>query len=234
MALPRPDIPKYEITLPVSGAKIKYRPFVVAEEKILLLSLQEDNPEHIVTAIEQIIEQCTFGEVNMDKYSQLDIEYLFLNIRNKSLGEGVEVVATCVECEKKSNLTLDLSHVKIKKSDKEVKPEIKLSDTMWVVLKYPSVKETYKLTSSESDDVIINVLAASIDMIIDGDKTYSASEYKNSELIEWIGGLTKQQLEAINEFFEAAPKLVYENEFTCMHCGAKNTIKMEGLQNFFD
>lgn len=233
MALPKAEIPKYELTLPASKKKIQFRPFVVKEEKILLLALQDGNPEQIITAMAQIIENCTFGACKLDDLSQIDVEFLFLHIRNRSMGEGVEVTAKCTSCEKDTSLLLDLSAVKVEEG-KKVAPEIQLSNNMWVVMKYPSIRTTYQMAIENSNDSIFKVLAASIDQIIDGEQTYSTSDSPLSEVLEFIDGLTQQQLDKMQAFFEGAPKVVYENDYKCSHCGAENHIKLEGLQNFFD
>ena len=231
--LPKLDLPKYSFKLPSTGESIFFRPFVVKEEKILLLALQENDPEHIINAIAQIIEACSFGKVTIDSHPQIDIEYLFLNIRNKSLGEGVDVSASCSECEKKSILTLDLTEVKVKTPEVQISPEIQISDKMWLIIKHPSLRETYKLSADDSTDSILKVVVSSIDSVIDGDQTYSMRDYSEEEAMEFIQGLTKQQFQKISAYFENQPKLVYTNKYKCTQCGHENTIVLEGLQNFF-
>jgi hypothetical protein len=233
MALPRVDIPIYTLTLPSSKKEIKYRPFVVKEEKILLLALEEQDPIRILDAIEQIINNCTFGKLKIDDMAQIDIEYLFVSIRNKSMGEGVEVEAECKSCHNKNNLTLDLSHIKVDMG-KAVKPEIQISEDMWVIVKYPSIRETYKMALDSSNDTIMRVLASSITTIIKGQESYNTKDSTLEEVISFLEDLTQTQLDTINAFFEAAPRLIYENSFDCVHCKAPNIIKLEGLQNFFD
>ncbi len=232
MALPRNDLPFYNLTLPVSKKVIKFRPFVVKEEKIMLIALQENDPAHVVVALNQIIENCTNNTVNVDSFPQIDIEYLFLNIRNKSLGEGVEVSAKCSHCEKKTPLVLDLSKVTINEGQK-IDPTIKISDDSWIVVKYPSIRETYKLTTDNTDQTTMNILANSIVSIIQGEQTYTAEDSTFAERLDFVESLTQKQLKLIGVFFNNAPKMVYEDKFKCIACGTDNTILLEGLQNFF-
>lgn len=232
-SLPRIDLPQHELMLPISKKKVKYRPFVVKEEKIMLIAIEENNPEQVIEAINQIIINCTSEKCSIDNLPQLDVEYLFLNIRNKSLGNGVEVNAVCTSCDKNNQLNLDLSKATIKEGAK-LEPEVKLNDDTWVVLKYPSVRETYKLTVDDSDDNIMSVLASSITTIIKGDQTYSTQDTPLPDVIDFVENLTQEQLAKINGYFENAPSIVFNDTFICKHCKVENDIKLEGLQNFFD
>lgn len=232
--LPKLDLPQYELTLPIANKKVKYRPFVVKEEKNLLIAMQDDNPEVALGMIQAVVDACTFGKINdFDKYSQLDMEYLFINIRNKSLGEGVNVNATCTSCEKKNPLLIDLSEVKVVKTTEKVNPEVEISDKVWITFHYPSLKNTYKLEQSSSDDDILKVVASCMETVTQGDQSFSAQDEPQVKIIEWLQNLTKSQFKKINEYFASAPKLVYEKDFTCVHCKAPNHIKMEGLDAFF-
>jgi len=235
MALPIIDVPVFDLTLPVSNKKIRYRPFVVKEEKNLLIAMQDDtDAELALNMIEAVVKACTFDAIDsFDSYSQVDMEYLFVQIRNKSMGEGVEVNAKCVQCEKQSVVNLDLSKVKVEMSEHKISPEVQLGDNLWLILHYPSLRATYKLVDTSDDDEILSVIADSIDNIIFGEKSFDPAASTKAELIQWLQSLTRAQFVHLIDFFKTAPKLVYESTFMCPMCRHQNSIRLEGLNDFF-
>lgn len=236
MNLPKLDLPQYELVLPVANKKLKYRPFVVKEEKNLLIAMQDSDPDVALRMVQSVVEACTFGEIkSFDDWAQLDMEYLFIHIRNKSMGEGVEITATCVNdaCKKKTSMTIDLAGIKIVKQTDEVNPVVQLAHDLWVTMHYPSLTNTYKLNGKSTDDEILSVVATCLDGIVKGEQSYETRDTPLKDKMDWLQGLTKPQFQKINDYFESAPKMVYENEFVCKHCGTKNLIHMEGLDTFF-
>ena len=232
--LPKNDLPMYELTLPIANKKIKYRPFVVKEEKNLLIAMQDSNPDTAIGMIQNVVAACTFDKVNdFDKFSQIDMEYLFINIRNKSMGEGVEITATCTKCDKKTAMTIDLSEVKVVKTTEKINPDVKISEDTWIRFHYPSLKTTYALSDSSTDDDILKVVASCMDNVVKGKEAFDTKDSTIEEIVAWLGELTKPQFAKINEYFDNAPKLIYENDYDCIHCGEKNHIHMEGLETFF-
>jgi hypothetical protein len=232
--LPSLQLPTYEMTLPSSGKRVKFRPFVVKEEKILLLAIQEGNSERVVQAIKQIITDCTLGSVNYDDLALVDVEMLFVQIRNKSMGEGVEVKSTCVHCKHENAMVLNLEGVKCSHVGEKLISEVRLGEKEWVIMTLPTVANTYKLTKDDSEEAVFETVASCIKSLVIGEKSVPFSEFPLAQRIEWVMNLTQKQLEAINAYFASIPKIVFDQDFVCVKCKGNNHIHLEGLQNFFD
>ena len=233
-ALPKMDVPKYEAVLPGLNQKIQYRPFIVKEEKALLIAMQENDTEHMVFTIKNLIDACTFGKLKVDDLSQIDVEYLFLMIRNKSLGEGADVVSECTSCGESNTMTLDLSKVKVEYPTVKIDPMVQLADNMWVNLSFPTMASNYELKGDNEYKDVMSVLAKCVVSIIHGDTLYDCKEKTVAELVDWLENLTKAQFKKIDDFFGSMPKLVFIDSYVCGKCSAKNDIKIEGIENFLD
>lgn len=221
-------LPKYTKTLPISKVKVEFRPFTVKEEKLLLLSQEEGNgTEAIVDSISQIITNCTFGKQSIDTLNKIDAEYLFVQLRNKSMGEGVDIHAICKECKEKTPMTMNLDKVKVVNIPKKIEP-IKLLENVWVTMKYPTIRESMSLAEEDGSRAI----AMALDTIIDGENEKKASDYTMDERIEFVESLTNIQLSELKTFFDNFPALVLDIEYTCK-CSHVNNIHIEGIENFF-
>jgi hypothetical protein len=225
------SLPTYELLLPVSGKKIKYRPFTVREEKAILIGMQEKDEEQQYVTLMSVINECVFESVNVEELPAADTELLFISIRNKSLGEGMDIVATCEKCSSKSNVAIDLSKVLVKKSD--IKGEIEIAPGKWVVLSYPSIKDSVQASKVKSDDSIIRVIASCMKKVIANEDVIDCEQESIEDRIDFIEDLTHEQFEKIALFFKNEPKVTYEGEYACPSCSTKNKIIIEGLENFF-
>jgi hypothetical protein len=228
--IPRPEQPKYKLTLPASKEVIEYRAFTVGEEKVLLLAMEEKNPERLVDALDQIFGLCTFGVCKLKEMTQVDAEFLFINIRNKSLGEGIEVTHKCHSCENKIETTLNLDDIKILDAER-MDPNIKVSDTDIITLKYPTLDKTINLVDEE--DPLLAV-AKCIDMLMIGEKIYTKEETSLKDFVDYLNGLTQKQIDQLEKFFNTMPRIVFDMNYTCAKCGAQNNIHLEGLNDFFE
>jgi hypothetical protein len=227
MAIIDLKLPKYTVTLPISKVKVEYKPFTVKEEKILLLAQEEQNTDAIISSIGQIITNCTFGKHSIDSLNKIDAEYLFVQLRNKSMGEGVEIRAICKECKHKTPMTMNLDTVEVVNINHNSKP-IQLLDDVWVTLKYPSIRESMMLPEEDGTMAI----AMSLDTIIEGESVKSFSDYTLDERIDFVESLTKLHMLELNKFFENFPVLILDIDYTCK-CGHENKIHIEGIENFF-
>jgi hypothetical protein len=230
--LPQVALPKYECVLPCSKVKLNYRPFMVKEEKLILLAMQENDNKKISSAIKAVLESCTFG-VKFDNIPQIDIEYLFLQIRNKSMGEGVDVVSTCVHCDKVNNMMLDLSKVEVVFPSKQIPDVIQVSENLWVKMRLPNIDEAYKLNDITPEQVT-EIMASCIVSIIEGEKVIDAKNHKQTDLVNWIESLSEINFNKIIEFMSNVPIMKFEQEYFCVHCREKNLILLEGMESFFD
>ena len=240
MALPKLDVPTYEIELPISKKTIKYRPFLVKEQRNLLMALESSESKTIQQNVKDILYNCTLTEgVDLDKLPIIDIEYFFINLRAKSVGEMVDSKYRCnnevdgKECGNIMEANINLLDIK-PVSEKEVSPDIKISDTISIKMKYPEfgiVKDS--LDSNDISEVTFNMIAQSIEHIYDGEQFYYASEAQPGEMVQFIESMSQNQFEKIEDFFNNLPKLKNTAEMTCGKCGFKHKIETEGLESFF-
>jgi hypothetical protein len=240
MALPKIDVPTYEIELPVSKKKIKYRPFLVKEQRNLLMAMESSDSSSVHSAIRDILYNCTLTEgIDIESLPIIDVEYYFINLRAKSVGEIVESKYRCnnmvgeKECNNLMEHNLDLTSVKVETND-DIQPEIQLTDKLLVKMKYPEfglVKDSVKLESET--EITFNMLAQSIEYIYDGEQFYYGHETPVEELVQFIEGMSQEQFEKIEKFFNSLPKLRTQIKMKCSKCGFDHTINVEGLESFF-
>lgn len=232
MNLPMPTTPVYDLTLPVSKQKIKYRPFLVKEEKVLLIANETDSIEQANAAIRNVVDNCTFNKLNLDKTPLADIEYLFIMIRSKSVGEEVAGEITCQGCSAKIDYTINLEKMKVIQP-KKVDLNIRTSEDTVITMKYPSMSITKNLEGKEGMDIVLEVTASCVDMITIGETIYEADNLESVDIVSFLENLSKKQLELISEFMDSIPSVVYEDDHKCPKCGHDNHIKMEGVGSFF-
>lgn len=240
MALPKIDTPIYEITLPLSQKHIRYRPFLVKEQKNLLMAIEADDKETIERNIKQILHNCTLTpDIEIEKLPVVDIEYYFLNLRAKSVGEVVENTYICNNevngnvCGNKMEVQINLMDIEVERPD-EISNIIQLTNTISIKLNYPEFSTVEKLSQEENSvAAAFRVITESIDYIFDGNQYYYAAETPRSELTEFIESLNQDQFSKIEKFFENLPKIRKYVEIKCSKCGYDHSISVEGLENFF-
>ena len=239
MPLPKINTPTYELTLPSTGKKIKYRPFLVREEKILIMALETEDTEQITNAVVDIISGCILTKgVDVTKLATFDIEYLFLNVRSKSVGETVEVNLTCPDDDKTSvEMEINIDAIKVQKT-RGHKNTIKLDDQYSMKLKYPSfdqfIESNFDTGSDNSDvDRSLNMITNCIEMIYDEEESWDASDSTKKELEDFIEGLNSKQFKTIEKFFETMPKLSHKVKVTNPTTGVESEVVLEGLASFF-
>jgi hypothetical protein len=240
MALPKLDVPTYEIELPVSKKKIKYRPFLVKEQRNLLMAIESSESTTIQQNIKDILYNCTLTEgIDVDKLPIIDVEYYFINLRAKSVGEVVESRYRCNnqvednECGNIMEKDVDLTQIKVQMNE-DISAEIQLTANISIKLKYPEfgiVKDSLKYDNI--NDVTFNMIAQSIEYIYDGQQFYYANESTIEELIEFVEGLNQEQFNKVEKFFNSLPKLKESLDITCSKCGFQHKIEVEGLESFF-
>ena len=239
MPLPKISAPTYELELPSTGKKIRYRPFLVREEKILIMALESEDMKQITSAIVQILNDCILTRgVKIKELSTFDIEYLFLNIRAKSVGESVEVNVTCPDDGETSvQMEIDIDTIKVQK-DKKHKNIIKLDDTLSMKLKYPSLDQFVENNfeyNDETNDVnkSMTMIASCIEMVYDSEESWNASDCTKKELEEFIEQLNSKQFKEIEEFFTTMPKLSHTIKVKNPNTGVESEVILEGLASFF-
>ena len=236
MALPQVALPTYELTVPSNGKKLKFRPFVVKEEKLLLLALESKDEKNIEDSVKQLLKGCIQSRVKIDDLPIFDLEFIFLQIRAVSVGEIIEMNVTCKDDnETKVKYNLNLAEVKVNFPEGHSK-KIELSKKMGIVMKYPSMKEFIKTSiigSALDADNVIEVIAGCIDQIYDGEEVYDSSTTTKKEFVEFVEGLTNAQFEELQKFFETAPSLSHTFSVTNPNTGKESEFIIEGLASFF-
>ena len=240
MALPKIDTPIFYIKLPLSKKEIKFRPFLVKEQKNLLMALEADDKETIERNIRQILHNCTLTEnINIDKLPVVDVEYYFINLRAKSVGEIVENSYICnneVEgerCGNKMKVEIDLNEIQVGEVNDD-DSNIQLTNKISIKLKYPEFSIIEKLTESENSvETAFKIIVDSIEHIFDGDQYYYANESTPQELMDFLESLNQDQFVKLEKFFDTIPKIKKDVEIKCNKCGFDHSITVEGLENFF-
>ena len=233
MALPILNTQTFELNIPSTDEKIKYRPFLVKEEKILLQA-QEGTGDEVTDSILQIVDNCTFGKINVEQLPSFDIEYIFLKIRSKSVGEKVKLNLSFPGDEKtKVQTEVDLSKIIVEMDDDHTN-QVSLTDNVSVIMRYPTVKtfQGMDLTKFTADDTI-SLTANCIHQIVDGVETYEAKDLSKKEINDFLENLTQAQFTAIQKFFASMPKLTHDVKLTHPKTKKKGTVKLQGLRSFF-
>ena len=237
MPLPKLSTPTYELDVPSTGKKIKYRPFLVKEEKILLLAMETEDEKQMASAVKTILSNCIqTSRFKVDSLSLFDIEYIFLNIRGKSVGETVDLNITCPDDnETVVGVEIDLDDIKVQKSD-DHSNIIKLNDDVSIVMKYPSmdlfIKNNMKETTSEVDDVF-EIASMCIDQVVEGEEVYESANFTKKEVLEFLDSLDTKQFMELQKFFETMPKLSHTVSIKNPNTGVKSDVVIEGLASFF-
>ena len=238
MPLPTINTPTYELTLPSNGKRVKYRPFLVREEKILIMALESEDQKQITNSVIEILNSCILTKtVKIETLATFDIEYLFLNIRSKSVGETIEINITCPDDNKtKVTMDVDIDSIKIKK-DKKHKNIIKLNDTLSIKMKYPSMEQfidkNFETPTEEKSENVFNMITSCIDMIFNEEESWNASDQTKKELEDFIDQLNSKQFKMIEDFFSTMPKLSHTVKVKNPNTNVESTIRMEGLASFF-
>ena len=232
MALPKINTVLYDLELPSSGKKVEYRPFLVKEEKILLMALEGKDDREMSKAIKQIITQCvSTAGFNVNKLPMIDLEYLFLNIRGKAVGD-VSTISFEHECGEIIKLDIDLSKVKIVKN-KKYSDLVKLTDNIMIRLSPPGIDNVIGAGDKNQIDMVMEIIRDSIVEIIQGEDVFSAQDHTREELEEFLDSLNSGQFKKLQDYYESLPKLRQEVEYTCKKCEKTETETLEGLASFF-
>ena len=239
MTLPKLNVPVYEAILPSTEKVIKYRPFLVKEEKILLTALEADDTKVLSSAVRQIVNNCVQGELDVDKLPTFDIEYLFLRLRAKSVGEKVTIGLKpygCPKnesglCENTTEVEINLEEVKVTKN-KASSSKIMIDDKIGIKMKYPYIN-TINLSGTTSEAAGMDVIRGCIDMIFTEEETHERDSFTDEELDEFIDSLNSQQFKLIKDFFDNMPVLKHIVKYKCNTCGEKKETTLQGLNSFF-
>jgi len=232
MALPKLATAKYELTLPSTGEKVEYRPFLVKEEKVLMLAQQSKEQSDILRAVEQIIDACTFEKLDVKKLPMFDLEYMFLQLRSKSVGAKVEIKLLCPDDnETRVPVEIDLEQVKC---HKEVGHDnnIKLTDSIGIIMDYPRVTSITAITDNDTETAF-NVIKDCVRQIYDAESVHDKNDMNDAELNEFLESMNHDQFAKIQEFFDTMPKVKHSVKVKNPKTGVESEVVLEGLSSFF-
>ena len=237
MALPSLATPTYETELPSTGKKIKYRPFLVKEEKVLLLATESEDRKEVKDAVKTIVKSCVLSRIKVEDLATFDLEYLFLKIRAASVGEDVTMKITCLDDnETRVDYTLDISEVKVTIPEGHDR-KIELTDKVGMIMKYPGLEEFVDLTllglDMDNPEKVFETVARCIEQIYEGEEVYDDSTTTFKEKIQFVESLTQKQFESVRKFFTTMPVLRHEFTVTNPKTGVESSYTLEGLQSFF-
>ena len=236
MALPKIDVPTYELVVPSTDEKVKFRPFLIKEEKILLIAMESGENEDIIQAVKTIVSECTFNTLKLGTMPMFDVEYIFLQIRSKSVGEVSKLKLLCRDDGKTyANVELDLNEVNVQVDDSHTN-KIELSDEMGVIMQYPTIDSFSAAGIADiTAENMLDVIASGIAQIYDkgGEEVYDSKDSTQKELIEFIEQLNTTQFQDIQKFYDTMPKLKHEITVKNPKTKKENKVVLSGLADFF-
>jgi len=236
MALPKLGYPTYELELPSTGKTIKYRPFLVKEEKVLLLAMESQDEKQIIGAVKDLIKNCVISRIKVESLPSFDLEYIFLKIRAASIGETITLNVTCLDDnETQVEATININEVEVKK-EKDHDSKIMFEDEFGIVMGYPSMQQFVErefLQKEMQTEEVYDFIADSIEQIFQGEDVYDSTTTSKKEFREFVESLTTKQFEKIQQFYATSPKLSHTFKVTNPKTGVESDYTIEGLQNFF-
>ena len=236
MALPKLGYPTYELELPSTGKTVKYRPFLVKEEKVLLLALEAEDEKQVTSAVKDLLKNCVISRIKVDQLPSFDLEYLFLKIRAASIGEVVTLNVTCLDDNKTQvEAKINIDEVEVTKPEGHDK-QIMFDDKTGIIMRYPSMQQFVEREFLQKDmktDEVYDFIADSIEQIFDDEEVYDSSTTTKKEFRTFVDSLTTKQFEKIQKFYETSPKLSHTFKVTNPKTGKESEYTIEGLQSFF-
>jgi len=231
--LPKLATPKYDMIVPSTGKSITYRPYVVREEKILLIALESQDEKQIESAITSVMESCILDNVKISDLTNFDVEFIFLTLRGKSVGEGIKIELPCSACEEPNEIKINLDNLQIKNNDFDKKDlQLKINDDITIDLRWPTMSDR-SVEVKTGTESIIHMVAKSIGTLYHGDETISMKDTPFAEVLEFTESLSSEQFNKCMEVLVKTPYTGYDIEFTCNKCGEKNERELKGMSDFF-
>lgn len=228
--------PRYKLTIPSMQKEVTFRPFLVKEEKALMIAQQSEDQDVMVTTLKSVIQSCIQDKINVDDLAVFDIEYIFTQLRARSVGEIVELILKCESCEDEKasvKYTIDLSKLKVDFPEGHEK-KIVLFDDVGVIMKYPSLEVLKKIEKAGSDiESVFDIIASCIEFIYNTDEMFATKDVKPEEVKEFINNLTQEQFQKLQNFFETMPKLEQRVKYKCPVCSKDHDKLIRGLESFF-
>ena len=232
--LPKLATPKYDMIVPSTGEAITYRPYVVKEEKILLIAMESNDETQIEQAVIDVIQSCVESPINIDDLTTYDVEFIFVTLRSKSVGEGIKLAPKCEHCEEVNEVKINLEEIKVTNLENKIDKHIKLTDNISIDLKWHTMKDRQKELRNDSEtQTVINMIVASLETIYSGEDIHVVKDATDKEIREFVESLNTDQFNEIVEVLANVPYLSYDMDYDCEKCGKENHISLNGLTDFF-
>jgi hypothetical protein len=240
MALPVISTPTYNLVIPSTKKSVKFRPFLVKEEKAILIAQQSEDIIVMVDTLKSVVRSCILDKIDVDELATFDLEYIFTQIRAKSVGEIIELLFPCDvdhgedNTKAKVKISINLTEIQVETTE-DHSSKIELFGDVGIVMKYPTIEIMSKLEQVDTDDLdnIFNIIADCINYIYEGDKIHYAKEQKKQELMDFLGNLNSQQFIQVQNFFSTMPRIKKQIEYNCPICNLHHSKTLEGMQSFF-
>ena len=234
MALPQVNSSKYSTKLPSTNETIEFRPYLVKEEKILMIAIESKDQKQMIRAMQDVIQACVYTQIDVKKLTTFDIEWMFVQLRAKSVGEKVDLKLKCTACEALNDIVCDLEKVYVSTPDKDVSNIINFSDTIGITVKHPAVDDVANLKEdAETMEGVMELMAKSVITIFDEDNVYNAEDEGLAEVIKFLENLNSAQFKKITDYYSNIPTVRSDLDFKCKSCGEENKLELKGIQNFF-
>lgn len=241
--LPKLDVPIYSVTLLSTGKEVRIRPFLVKEQKLFLMAAESEDSKETISTIKQVLKNCVLDDVDIDSLPTFDLEYLFMNLRARSVEEVVNLKYKCnntvkndkgedVVCNGTVEFDVNLLEIQPTKHTEHTN-KFKLNDKIGICLKYPTFEMVQKYEQMDENDIMVNILMDCIDYLYDDEQVYYAKDSSRKELEEFVDSMQQKDLEKIREFFDTMPEIKKDIHFHCPKCGYEEEMVIKGLQNFF-
>lgn len=233
MALPKlNDTPKYDLVIPSTGQKVRYRPYLVKEEKVLMLALESKDTKAAIKSIVETIEACVQEPIDTSKLKIFDVEYMFTQIRSKSVGETSDIILKCKSCNVENEISVKIDDINV--TVPKVENIIQLTDTISLKLKWPNYKSLTDIEQNATvTDQTFDMVIKCMDSILTEEEQMSFSDYSKEEILEFIDGLTQAQFNNVKNYISQMPRLRHDIDFNCVSCNTENKYTLEGIQDFF-
>ena len=232
MAIPTFKSLTYETEL-ADGTVVKYRPYVVREERQLLIALEAGDEMVVARAIQNIIDACTYGKLNIGKLAVYDVEHIFIKMRSKAVGAKIKISSNCSKCGEANQQEIDLDQVKSTKTDPDNNPRIMITEDMGMLLRPPSYDVVMGVPKESKVEALYETVISCVDKIFDGDEIFECNKEPREEVVAFVESLSYEYFNKIKDYIEALPSVTYDMVFECNKCNEHNNIKLTGLANFF-
>ena len=235
MALPKlNDKPKYELVIPSTGQTVRFRPYLVKEEKVLMMAMESEDQVSMFSAIVDTIEACVDGDINKHALASFDVEYMFVKIRSKSVGESITISPECNQCEERNELKISLDTLDVKKPD--AASIIELNEDISIQMKYPSYLSMLDkdiLESKSTTHQTFAMILKCIESVMTEDENMAFKDETRESQMEFIESLSSEQFDSIRKFIESMPQISHDASYTCKSCGHRNDLVLKGMSDFF-